>query len=82
MPPPDRPRPDPATYGRLVAWLEDDLDRLAADSPNPGRTEAFHRLNRTEYHHILSVGWVLVVFAAVMSSIQPQLERIARRGAS
>ena len=28
---------------------------------------------------ILSVGWVLVVFAAVMSSIQPQLERIARR---
>ena len=29
---------------------------------------------------ILSVGWALVVFAAVMSSIQPQLERIARRG--
>ncbi len=28
---------------------------------------------------ILSVGWALVVFAAVMSSIQPQLERIARR---
>ncbi|MCY4025325.1 MAG: hypothetical protein OXH75_03305 [Acidobacteria bacterium] len=30
---------------------------------------------------VLSVGWALVVFAAVMSSIQPQLERIAR-GAS
>ena len=28
---------------------------------------------------VLSVGWALVVFAAVMSSIQPQLERIARR---
>ncbi len=28
---------------------------------------------------ILSVGWALVVFAAVMSSIQPQLERTARR---
>lgn len=28
---------------------------------------------------ILSVGWLLVVFAAVMSAIQPQLERIARR---
>lgn len=27
---------------------------------------------------ILAVGWALVVFAAVMSSIQPQLERIAR----
>ena len=29
---------------------------------------------------VLSVGWALVVFAAVMSSIQPQLDRIARRG--
>ncbi len=28
---------------------------------------------------ILAVGWGLVVFAAVMSSIQPRLERIARR---
>lgn len=28
---------------------------------------------------VLSVGWLLVVFAAVMSAIQPQLERIARR---
>ena len=28
---------------------------------------------------LLSVGWALVVFAAVMSSIQPQLDRIARR---
>ena len=51
MPPPDRPRPDAATYARFVAWLEDELDRAAAANPNPGRTEAFHRLNRTEYHH-------------------------------
>ena len=28
---------------------------------------------------VLSVGWALVVFAAVMSAIQPQLERISRR---
>ena len=28
-----------------------------------------------------SIGWALVVFAAVMAYIQPQLERIARRGA-
>lgn len=28
---------------------------------------------------ILAVGWALVVFAAVMSSVQPRLERIARR---
>ena len=30
-------------------------------------------------HLILSVGWALVLFAAVMSSIQPKLDRIARR---
>ena len=30
---------------------------------------------------LLSVGWALVVFAAVMSAIQPQLERVARRNA-
>lgn len=31
---------------------------------------------------VLTVGWALVVFAAVMSSIQPQLERIARGASS
>lgn len=51
MPPPARPRPDAETYDRLVSWLETELDRVAAVSPNPGRTEAFHRLNRTEYHN-------------------------------
>ena len=30
-------------------------------------------------HIILTVGWALVLFAAVMSSIQPRLEKIARR---
>ena len=51
MPPPPRPRPDAATYDRFVGWLEAELDRHAAANPDPGRTEAFHRLNRTEYHH-------------------------------
>ena len=32
-------------------------------------------------HLILSVGWALVLFAAVMSFVQPKLERIARRDA-
>ncbi len=32
-------------------------------------------------HLILSAGWVVVLFAAVMSSIGPKLERIARRHA-
>ena len=51
MPPLPRTRPDAATYDRFVGWLEAELDRAAAAHPNPGRTEAFHRLNRTEYHH-------------------------------
>lgn len=51
MPPPSRPRPDADTHDRFVSWLESELDRVAAVSPNPGRTEAFHRLNRTEYHN-------------------------------
>ena len=51
MPPAPRPRPDGETYGRFVGWLESELDRAAAANPDPGRTEAFHRLNRTEYHH-------------------------------
>ena len=51
MPPPPRPRPDRETYRRFVVWLESALDRAAAARPDPGRTEAFHRLNRTEYHH-------------------------------
>ena len=51
MPPASQPRPDPATYDAFTGWLEAELDRAAAADPNPGRTEAFHRLNRTEYHN-------------------------------
>ncbi len=49
MPPVGRPRPDIATYDALASWLESELDQYAAERPNPGRTEAFHRLNRAEY---------------------------------
>ncbi len=48
MPPPRRPRPDDATYGALVDWIETGLDRAAVAEVNPG-TETVHRLNRTEY---------------------------------
>jgi mono/diheme cytochrome c family protein len=51
MPPPGRPRPDPATYERLTTWLESEIDHDAAARPNPGRTETIHRLNRAEYHN-------------------------------
>ncbi len=49
MPPGGRPRPDRGASAALVAWLETELDRAAAESPNPGRRPAVHRLNRTEY---------------------------------
>ena len=51
MPPLGRPRPDAAATDRLAAWLETELDRAAAASPNPGRTVPLHRLNRTEYQN-------------------------------
>ena len=49
MPPVGRPRPADETYDLLATWLESELDRFAVANPNPGRTEAFHRLNRAEY---------------------------------
>ena len=53
MPPQPRPRPDPAAYAGLRSWLEQELDRTAAAAPNPGRTEALHRLSRTEYRNVV-----------------------------
>src|SRR5437867_6834034 len=53
MPPPGRPRPDGRTYDVLVSDLEKSLDRAAAANPNPGRTETFRRLNRTEYQNAI-----------------------------
>jgi cytochrome c5 len=46
MPPTGIRRPDPATLGSLVRWMENELDRGAVTHlPPPG----LHRLNRTEY---------------------------------
>ena len=49
MPPGGRPRPDRGASAALVTWLETEIERAAAESPNPGRRPAVHRLNRTEY---------------------------------
>ena len=53
MPPAGLPRPDKASYDGLATWLETELDRAAAAHPNPGRTEALHRLNRAEYQNVV-----------------------------
>ena len=53
MPPTGRLRPEPAARDALVAFLETELNRHAVAAPNPGRTEAFHRLNRAEYRNAI-----------------------------
>jgi mono/diheme cytochrome c family protein len=49
MPPPGIRRPDNATYDAVAGWLESEIDRAAASRINPGRSAAWHRLNRAEY---------------------------------
>ena len=53
MPPAGRPRPDGEASGRLVAYLETELDRAAAADPDPGRSAALRRLNGTEYRNAI-----------------------------
>ncbi len=53
MPPAGLPRPDESMYDSVVSSLESSLDRIAAAKPDPGRTDTFRRLNRTEYHNAI-----------------------------
>jgi len=53
MPPQPRARPDKATYDAFRKWLEDQLDQAAKANPDPGRTQAFHRLNQIEYRNAI-----------------------------
>src|SRR5277367_5750927 len=39
MPPPKLPRPDNATYDKVAAWLESEIDHAAAPHMNPGRSD-------------------------------------------
>ncbi|HEU0004731.1 MAG TPA: c-type cytochrome, partial [Terriglobia bacterium] len=49
MPPVGMKRPEESTYRTVVAWLSESLDKASAGHPNPGRTDTFRRLTRTEY---------------------------------
>lgn len=53
MPPAGLPRPDPVAYEGFRSWLQGELGRAATAQPNAGRTETFHRLNRTEYQNTI-----------------------------
>jgi len=53
MPPAGKPRPDEDSYKAVLTKLEARLDSVSAQHPNPGRTETFRRLNRTEYQNAI-----------------------------
>lgn len=54
MPPVGMPGPNEETYDTVISSLAASLDRAAEAHPNPGRTDTFRRLNRTEYHNAIS----------------------------
>ena len=53
MPPPEISRPQERAYSLVISALETALDAAATAHPNPGRTETFRRLNRTEYQNAI-----------------------------
>ena len=53
MPPIGEERPSTAEYRQVVKFLKTELDRAATVAPDPGRTDTFRRLNRTEYQNAI-----------------------------
>ena len=53
MPPAGEVRPLGRTYDSFVSLVAGSLDRAAAEKPDPGRTDTFRRLNRTEYQNAI-----------------------------
>ncbi len=53
MPPQGMPRPSEAAYENLITYLERSLDQAETSKPNPGRSESFRRMNRTEYQNAI-----------------------------
>ena len=53
MPPMGKERPTEKAYDEAISRLASSLDRAAARNPNPGRTDTFRRLNRTEYQNAI-----------------------------
>lgn len=53
MPPAVMRRPDAVTYHAVAGWLETEIDRAWVARPTPGRVNAVHRLNRTQYSNAI-----------------------------
>ncbi|WP_422927881.1 DUF1592 domain-containing protein [Singulisphaera sp. PoT] len=53
MPPEGEVRPSARSYDSFLTQLTDELDRKAAEKPDPGRTLALRRLTRTEYQNAI-----------------------------
>ncbi|MDQ3622624.1 MAG: DUF1587 domain-containing protein, partial [Verrucomicrobiota bacterium] len=66
MPPPGKERPEESTYIAVLSRLESSLDDAAARHPNPGRTDTFRRLNRTEYQNAIRDLLALDIDAATL----------------
>lgn len=71
MPPAGRPRPDAATYQSVAASLEAGIDRAWIANPNPGRVNAVHRLNRTQYSNAVRDLFALDPAAFDVKSLLP-----------
>jgi len=71
MPPAGRPRPDEAAAQSIAAWIESDIDRAWAASPNPGRISSVHRLNRTQYSNAVRDLFALDPLAFDVKSLLP-----------
>ncbi|MCU1327191.1 MAG: hypothetical protein JWN34_2561, partial [Bryobacterales bacterium] len=66
MPPAGAPRPDEKTYDTTVAAIEGVLDKAALAKPEPGRTDTFRRLNRTEYRNAVRDLYGIEIDAAAL----------------
>ena len=53
MPPLQMPRPTETEYRNFLTFLENTIDSSFDAKPNPGRVNAFHRLNRREYRNAI-----------------------------
>ena len=66
MPPAGSARPEAAAYQGLLDTIETALDARADAAPDPGRTDTFRRLNRTEYRNAVRDLLALDIDAAAL----------------